>query len=249
MLPPIDITYIAEELDRHAEELIVAFEDQGGDAGSDPRVLLLALKDLFDSLRGLDDAALSGVTPDGPAPSALLDIRALGDHGIDLLARLSATADELRLPQQTRAIEELTLPFACWTAYRGGELSYLEPVVNGAASLANRLDKPSELGQLCGLLTDVIDAVNPDIPQESTSTDPRHPWRTLLINRAIVATRSHQTSLMEESFASIIEYLPNEAPAFFSEGMEQMDALGYPERVRAVMQRFYDQWCGQRVLH
>jgi len=95
----------------------------------------------------------------------------------------------------------------------------------------------------------VINAVDPDISQETAPADPRNPWRVLLLNRAIVATRSHQVALMEESFASIVEYLPQEAPAFFREGMEQMDALAYPIRVRAVIQRFYDQWSERRVLH
>lgn len=248
MLPPIDITYIAEELARHADELIEAFEDQG-DASSDPRVLLQAVNDLIDSLRRLEDDSPSRMSLEGRTQSGFPDIRVLGDHGIDLLARLTAVANELGLPQRAHAIEELTLPFACWTVYRGGELGYLEPVVNGAASLANRLDQPSELGQLYGLLTDIINAVDPEISQETAPADPRNPWRVLLLNRAIVATRSHQVALMEDSFTSIIEYLPQEAPAFFRKGMEQMDALAYPIRVRAVMQRFYDQWCERRVLH
>jgi hypothetical protein len=54
---------------------------------------------------------------------------------------------------------------------------------------------------------------------------------------------------MEEAFEALAEHLPEEAPGFFREGMGQMDALGYPQRVRIIMQRYYDQWCGQRLLH
>jgi len=54
---------------------------------------------------------------------------------------------------------------------------------------------------------------------------------------------------METAFESVIEYLPEEAPTFFREGMEQMDALDYPPQVRDLMQRFYQRCCGRRVLH
>ena len=54
---------------------------------------------------------------------------------------------------------------------------------------------------------------------------------------------------MEEAFESLIEHLPDEAPTFFREGMEQMDALSYPPQVRDLMQRFHEKWCAQRVLH
>jgi hypothetical protein len=249
MLPPVDIAYIAEELHGHSEELSEAFEDENGDADSDPRVLLQALDDLCGELRRIEDEEPSFLPMDEHTQPGVKDIRSLGDHGIDLLARLAALAGRLHLPQRTRGIEELALPFACWIARRGGELGHLGPVVNGAASLANRLKELSQLGQLYGLLTEVVNAVNPQVSQDTASTDPTRPWRVLLLNRAIVATRSHRTELMEEAFEALADHLPDEAPDFFREGMEQMDALGYPTRVRVVMQRYYDQWCGQRVLH
>ncbi len=249
MLPPVDITYIAEEIRAHAVGLTEAFEDRNGETDPDPRVLLRALSGLFDHLRRLEDQVSDQAVAAGLIPPAPADIRPLGDHGIDLLARLAALAGTLPAPRKARAIEELALPFACWIARRGGEIGYLEPVVNGAAYLANRLVRPFELGQLCGLLTEVIDAVDPRLSQSLGSADPTRPWRVLLLNRAIVATRSHQPALMEEAFEAVIEYLPNDAPTFFREGMEQMEALSYPPQVRDLMQRFYQQCCGQRVLH
>ncbi len=95
----------------------------------------------------------------------------------------------------------------------------------------------------------MINAVKPRISQDTASTDPTRPWRVLLLNRAIVATRSNEPALMEEAFDALVEHLPDETSGFFREGMEQMDALNYPPRVRAVMQRYYDQCRGQRVLH
>jgi len=249
MLPLVDIAYIVEELRAQSKEVIEAFEDQEGDSNADPRVLLQALDDFFDGLRVHDDDAPGHVSIDGFTSTGIKDIRTLGNYGINLLARLAETAVRLRLPQRASGIEELTLPLACWIARRGGELGYLGPVVNGAANLANRLERPSDLGQLYGLLTEVVDAVNPQISQDAVPADPSRPWRVLLLNRAIVATRSHRPALMEDAFESIVEYLPDDAPTFFREGMEQMDMLNYPPHVRAVMRRYYEQWCGQRVLH
>ena len=92
------------------------------------------------------------------------------------------------------------------------------PVVNGAASVANSLKQPGDLGQLYGLLTEVVNAVKPQISQDTASTDPTRPWRILLLNRAIVATRSHQPALMEEAFEALVEHRPDAAPGFFREG-------------------------------
>jgi hypothetical protein len=249
MLPPVDISYIAEELRTHSDELVEAFDDGNEDMDPDPRVLLKALSDLFEGLRRLEEDAPEQRGADGSAAPALKHLRTLGDHGIDLLARLAGLARRLALPERARAIEELTLPLACWIARRGGELGYLGPVVDGGANLANRLEHPSDLRQLYGLLTEVVDAVSSQIPQEMVSIDPSLPWRVLLLNRAIVATRSHRPELMEDAFESLVEHLPDDAPTFFREGMEQMDALNYPPHVRIVMQRYHEQWCGQRVLH
>jgi hypothetical protein len=177
------------------------------------------------------------------------DITALGGRGIDLLVRLSNLASGLKCPQLAREIEALTLPLAGWIARCDAEIVKLDPVVNGAAALANRLKEPRKLAQLYRLLTEIGSAVSPQVSQENLSVDSARPWRVFLLNKAIVATRSHEPELMEEAFDSLADQLPDDAPGFFREGMEQMDAPDYPHEVRAVMERWYEQWCGPRVLH
>jgi hypothetical protein len=71
----------------------------------------------------------------------------------------------------------------------------------------------------------------------------------LLLNRGIVATRSHNTRAMEEAFAVLTQHLPEGAARFFTEGMEQMDALNYPAHVREVMEKYHRQWTLNRSLH
>ncbi|MDX1697273.1 MAG: hypothetical protein R3308_03260, partial [Thiohalobacterales bacterium] len=67
--------------------------------------------------------------------------------------------------------------------------------------------------------------------------------------QSIVATRSHDTALMEEAFAALTDRLPEDAGRFFTEGMQQMDALDYPQHVREVMARYHRQWNVDRSLH
>jgi hypothetical protein len=249
MIPVVDIAAIADDLRGHAKELIRAFEEEDYPRGDDvdPRGLIEVLQACLDKLRGIEPRAYE-------IPSASLqdecgpNIQAIGDHALDVLSRLTALAGRLRRPQSARGIEGLALPLACWIARTGGELSHLAPVVNATAALASSLKEPTQLERLYGLLSEVIGAVSPQISQDTASKDPTRPWRILLLNRAIVATRSHQVALMEDAFESLTEQLPDDAPEFFREGIEQMEALNYPPHVRTVMQRYYDQWCTQRML-
>ncbi|MCU0833752.1 MAG: hypothetical protein MUC77_04840 [Chromatiaceae bacterium] len=218
MVPVPELSYIAGELRRQAEEILAAFDDRGQPEDIDPRPLLEGLIDLLDRLHeeqtSESDASL------GPAD-----------------------------PAEARAVEGLSLPLACWIARRGGEISNLAPVVNAVAGLANGLREPNDLERLYPLVSEVVLAVSPQVAQDSLAIDPTRPWRVLLINRAIVATRSHQPALMEEAFAHLVEHLPQEAPEFFREGMEQMEARNYPGHVRLVMHRWHLRWGGQRTLH
>ena len=185
----------------------------------------------------------------GQCEAGTPDLGNLGDHGIDLLARLAALAGRLRLPQHARQVEGLALPLACWIARRGGELGHPAPVVNAAGALANSLKAPDDLATLCGLMSEVVDALSPQVTQDRDAADSTRPWRVLLLNRAIVATRSNRPDLMEPAFAAVGEALPGDAPEFFREAMGQMEALNYPPQVRAVVQRFVDAWCERRTLH
>jgi len=52
---------------------------------------------------------------------------------------------------------------------------------------------------------------------------------------------------MEKVFEDLVRYLPEDAAAFFAEGMQQMEALNYPQPVRQVMGRFFDRWTRPRM--
>ena len=248
MLPPIDMSYIADQIVELGDEIQRACEDSATTLEPAPQVIVSGLERLLDIIRAADKdsldesaRALRGAT--GLAPASLLD------HGINLLMQLAELARQLNLAHQARALEQLTLPLCCWMLRRGGELPRPEPVINATAELANSLREPDQLVALFGLMNEIIDGIGLERALESETTNPARPWRVLLLNRAIVATRSRQPALMEEAFAAIIEHLPEDAPDFFREGMGQMEALNYPVHVREVMQRYFDRWCTGQRLH
>ena len=64
-----------------------------------------------------------------------------------------------------------------------------------------------------------------------------------------MATRSHQLELIEQAYDLLVKNLPQDARQFFKEGLQQMDAIGYPDEVRAVVERYNQMWGAESSLH
>jgi hypothetical protein len=255
-IPQSDLGFI-EQCYRSAVRSVLDVYSENGDSPQAPP----GLKDrspplLAEAMERLLDI-LHRRQPDGdprfPATASesmeSLDITDLGDYGIRLLADLAEWARVQGLAKPHRELRNGLFALALWVVRRGGELSTLEPVVDTLAFLANSIRTPADLELLFLAATDIMESVNPAIAQDSDRSNPGRPWRVLLQNRAIIATRSHQPALMEQAFATLVEMLPEDAPAFFREGMEQMDALNYPQHVRKVMESYCEVWCSPRTLH
>jgi len=252
MIPPVDIRYVAQELQRLGEEVRRSAEDSQQSLEPHPEVLIDGLAALLDVLAAAES---SGGIDSGSSLRRQMPVEPDGllTHGLDLLSQLAGQAARLNQPQAAKAIEGLALPLACWMMRLGAELVHPEPVVNAAAALANRLREPDDLAALYGLMSEVVNGISPLRAQEAEE-DRRgrtvsRPWRVLLLNRAIVATRSHRPPLMMEAFQAVCEHLPEDAPAFFREGLGQMEALNYPQPVRDLMDRYYSLWCTGQRLH
>ena len=252
MLPPVDIGYVAQEVARLGEDVRRLVDESEEPLEPRPEVLTEGLAALLETLAAAESPGPSDTGPPlhpplAPEPDGLLT------HGLDLLSQLAALAGHLNQPQTARAIEGLSLPLACWLLRRGAELAHPEPVVNAAAALANSLREPDDLAALYALMTEVVDGMSPlgtqDTEKDRRGSTVSRPWRVLLLNRAIVATRSHRPALMVEAFQAVCEHLPEDAPSFFREGMGQMEALSYPQPVRDVMDRYYSLWCSGQRLH
>ena len=138
---------------------------------------------------------------------------------------------------------------ALWIASHNGQIETLEPVVDGLALAANTTQEPQQLEQLSNIIKRIIEAVATSVSQDLEKMNPGRPWRMLLLNHGIVATRSHNTGLMEEAFGLLTSNLPEDATRFFDEGMQQMEALDYPPHVRKTMEKYHREWPVKRSLH
>jgi phosphoketolase len=157
-------------------------------------------------------------------------------------------SQQLGVPKVKSDLDLLAVTVGDWIIRHHGEIRTLEPIVNGLAVMANELHEPSSLEAMAAFMDQVIKATTTEIIADADKTDSGRPWRVMQLNRAIVATRSHNTELMARVFDELIQSLPEDASEFFREGMRQMGVVDYPARVRAVMNDYF-QALAQHALH
>jgi hypothetical protein len=244
----LDARYISQQFDATAASVVEASSRAGRaaeDADHSPRMLqqaMLRLLELMSIIEAQGEEVL-------PLSEQQINMNELGDYAIQMLSDLATAAGSLQLEQASLQLEDLTLPMALWIARHGGELRILAPIINALARLANTLNEPATLAQLYQLSDELQRAVDSATRQDLEKSNSGRPWRLLLMNRAIIATRSHRTELIEEAYQQLAEALPEEAPGFFQEGMKQMELLGYPQVVRQVVEKYYQLWNFPRTLH
>lgn len=176
------------------------------------------------------------------------ELSELGDQGQQLLDDLLLWQQQLKIKEGAAALRDLAVPFSLWLVEHGARLIQLETLVNQLADLANTSRDPGELAELDTLASTLIDAVdsraqdNDDDQDGQDNSNPQRPWRVLLINHAIVATRTLDPERITAAFDRLVKYLPDDAPAFFTQGMGQLDSQDYPDPVRDIMERYYLMW-------
>ena len=163
----------------------------------------------------------------------------IGEHGFILLLKLIDLMEKLDLPHKRMEIEQISLIFARWTMQYHGRLNHIEPIVNAFAHSANTMRDKKSLMILAELMGMVVDASSDSIKHDLDSSNLYRPWRLLHINRGIVATRTHDPVIIKKVFDELILYLPQEATAFFSEAMQEMDSLDYPPNVRRIIEEYH----------
>lgn len=243
MIPILAPSEARERLPRIKTSLLAAWRPQGK-AGqeNDPASLTDVLEKFFTMLADLDERyGKEAALPDG-------DATRLGDTGLLVLVELANMSQQLGLPQVKSDIELLAASVGAWIIRHKGEVRTLEPIVNGLAVMANDLREPEELEDMTDFMADLMQSTTNEIASDADKSDDQRPWRVLQINRAIVATRSHNTELMSRVFDELIQGLPGDAREFFREGMRQMEVVSYPARVRAVMTHYF-QALAQNSLH
>lgn len=208
--------------------------EQPGDVS--PMQLTDALRQLFQILEDLDakNGAYAALPDNDPSE--------LGEHGILLATDLVNWAERLELPQVKSDIEKITIGIALWVARHAGEIRELETVVNGFAASANATTTDDALRALFRATKTVLEHVTPEIKADVDQSNPGRPWRVLNFNFAIVATRTQDAPLMHEAFDTLGRNLPQDAPAFFEEGLKQSDKPVYGPVVKSLMQEYFARW-------
>lgn len=171
----------------------------------------------------------------------------MGEYGLYLLQKLSEIVEQLGLLQARQRLDRHVISFGLWICTNGGALRELEPIVNAFAAEANR-SRGRDLEHLCAAMLHCVHCVDPLVVERQERVAAA-PWRLLNLNVGIVATRTHNTELIRAAFEALIRNLPEEAPDFFGEGMEQLDLAGYPEPVRDLVERYYHRFAKARTLH
>ncbi|MGM0679871.1 MAG: hypothetical protein ACQESY_08390 [Pseudomonadota bacterium] len=240
----IDLNALADVVKEVTDALDQAYSDNPIEYSEldKPQVIGENLNQFAKMVRHVD-AQYHG-TSDGKSrevlPDKLQDLSQLGDYGLARLADLSEWAQLLELEELQVTLDELSIPIALWTARNIGSLQELRNVVDALSRIANQTRDPDFLAELSGIMDEIANAAAPQVKADEDKSHAGRPWRMLNLNHGIVATRTHDPAIMESVFEQILLRLPEDAPTFFREGMEQVEAIDYPGHVREVMEKYYE---------
>jgi hypothetical protein len=240
---------LAAALDTLVQAYRLRDGETGGAQESAPALLLQAFAQLFEAMQRTEASLAQEIAVQTGNQASGQDVSELGEYALELFEQALYWAQELDLEDSYDVLQSFLIAMGSWIARHGGQIFSLERVVDALARNANRTQEPAQLVPLYRAMGEIMDATATAIRQDLDKTNPGRPWRVLHLNRAIVATRSHQPDIMEEAFSMLTRDLPEDAPRFFSQGMEQMDLLNYPRHVRDVMDRYYRKWSVDRSLH
>lgn len=176
----------------------------------------------------------------GPLPYD--DPSDLGEHGINIAADLATWAERMEVPKAKSDVEKVAVGIALWVVRHEGEIRTLETIVNGFAAKANNTTDEEPLRALFRAMQAVLEHTAPAIKRDLDKSNPGRPWRILNFNCAIVATRTQDAPLMHEAFDTLGRNLPEDASAFFEEGLKQSDKPVYGPLVKSLMQEYFARW-------
>lgn len=163
----------------------------------------------------------------------------LGDYGLQLFAGLEQWFDAAKLENKAN-IQMSILSLAIWVHNHDGVLQQLENIVNALSELANHTNDTDVLTKLHKIAEKVTNSAHEITKTDLDKSDPGRPWRILNLNHGIIATRTHNTDIINTVFEQLLQRLPEDAANFFADGMKQMELIGYPEHVKHVMEHFYN---------
>jgi hypothetical protein len=218
-------------------------QERWGDDNADttPTLIVKAAQQLYDMMSPLSENDLQ--------LQQEIDIDQCCDYGLHLFDEQSELAARCGLDSVSEELEDLCFPFSLWAVRHHAGIHHLQPVVNAIARKANAVSDPGVLSSLFTQINEIMDAIDENLRQDTESHDPMRPWRILLLNRAIIATRSFQPILIESAYMDIVNYLPQDASGFFADAMEQMDQVGYPRQIRDIVETWFQRYSSKPTLH
>lgn len=239
--PPLspELGLIMERFLSLSEDIQDCWDDET--AETTPTLIVKAVQQLYDMISSLseDDLQLQKE----------IDIDQCCDYGLHLFDEQSELAARCGLDSVAEEIEDLCFPFSLWAVRHNAEIHHLQPVVNAIARKANTQSEPGVLSSLFTQVSEIMDAIDENLRQDTESHDPMRPWRMLLLNRAVIATRSFQPVLIDSAYMDIVSYLPQDASGFFANAMEQMDLIGYPNQIREIVETWFQRYSTKPTLH
>lgn len=176
------------------------------------------------------------------------DVSRIGGYALELIENLAVFLQNIS-GEQNMDLTDMSLPVSLWVAEHGGRLSQIDMQVNSLAAYANKTTDTQKLVELSTVMKEIINACDDEIRRDVDQSNRMRPWRILNLNYGIVATRSHQPEIIEQAYDTLIKNLPQDARNFFREGAQQMDIVGYPDEVRAVVERYNKMWGSDSSLH
>lgn len=203
--------------------------------------------EIVTSLQQLRDIVQNSAEQPGKLKAS--EVTEIGEFTMQLLSDTSQTLQRLNDTDLQQQNGILAVSIALWVGAQGGQINMLEPLVDTLAWLANHLEDEQSLAELSNILGDLMNACSLAITSDLDNTNPGRPWRVLNINRGIVATRSYNTALIRDAYETLIKNLPHDAAGFFTQGLSEMDRVGYPEPVREVVQEYADRHSPTNTIH
>ncbi len=165
----------------------------------------------------------------------------LCNHYIQVFFEIIIWIEKLKITGIERDAKTCIIYYAAWSARIGAKLNDMDKIANIMGEYANHCKEPNELEELALASLCILDAVPKKLQMQNKADDNR-PWRIILLNNAIVATRSFREDLIEKAFKLIGDNLPDDAPAFFANAAKQMETKNYPDDVANLVNYHYDLW-------
>jgi len=239
------IKELNQKFEKIAEVLSLSFQSIDTNESANTLKMIAALRQNIQIMLRLS----SDVEHKKPLDLSTDEITKIGDYALNLLEEISIICGSKGMQQEMLELHRLSLPVVNWLKRHGGEIKKLDIVVNAIANYANTLKNNKQLKMLCEQINSIVEITDTVIKQDLEATNAMRPWRILNLNWGIVATRTHDTEIMEQVFDQLIKNIPVDSQQFFNEGMQQMDAVGYPEHVRKVMEKYAAGFGVDGVLH